>query len=81
VLEDLSRYPVTTWGEIARSADYHAAAQLAFELGAGWRPLPPGVWEFDVERADQTGILRARLVQRALPGHVLSSSRRLAPAR
>jgi WhiB family redox-sensing transcriptional regulator len=81
VLEDLARYPVETWGEIARSTDYHAAAQLAFELGAGWRPLPPGTWEFDVELTDQGAILRSRLLQRALPGHVHAGARHLSSAR
>jgi WhiB family redox-sensing transcriptional regulator len=66
VLEDLARYPVLTWGEIGRSASYDGTVQLAFELGAGWRPLPPGRWEFDAEGSDNGGILRARLARRDL---------------
>jgi hypothetical protein len=77
VLEDLARYPVSTWGQIARSDDHEALVRLAFELGAGWRRLPPGRWEFDVQRADSpegadhATILRARLAERDLS--VLSS--------
>lgn len=66
VLENLARYPVMTWGRIARSGDDDALIQLAFELGAGWRALPPGRWEFDVEWIDGAAVLRARLVERDL---------------
>jgi WhiB family redox-sensing transcriptional regulator len=81
VLEDLARYPTKTWGAIARAADYHSVAQLAFELGAGWRPLPPGDWAFDAEQDDQGGVLRARLERRALPGQACPAERRLSAAR
>ena len=66
VLEELARYPVLTWGEIARGTDCDAVAQLAFELGAHWRPLPPGRWDFDVDQRSDGGVLRARLRQRDL---------------
>ena len=75
VLEDLARYPVLTWGEIARGTEFDAVARLAFELGAHWRPLPPGWWDFDVEPRPDGGTLRARLRQRDL-----SMLSRLSPA-